>query len=200
MAVVMDDHVMDKYLYDTACESLDDSNIDSCTNYSPNHDFDLPNLFDVVDESLDGFDEVIDTDQHLSAEPADEDEIKTSLEAAYLAGTDETRSAEIDLYDSGTTWHMSGFLYRFFNYVETEPVPIVTADKWIFEALGKGDIYVYLPNRDKSNSRILLKDVLYAPKMGVTLVSISHIAGAGSTVVFTGNVCRIYTKNRDIIR
>ena len=60
-------------------------------------------------------------------------------------------------------------------------------------------MYVYLPNRDKSNSRILLKDILYAPKMGVTLVSISCIAGAGSTVVFTRNVCRIYTKNRDII-
>jgi hypothetical protein len=129
MAVVMEDYAMDKYLNDTTCESFDKLNIDSRTDYSPNHDFDLPNLFDGVDESLDDFDGVIDADQHLSAEPADEDKVKTSLEAAYLAGTDETRSAEIDLYDSGTTRHMSGFLHWFFNYVKTKPVPIVTADK-----------------------------------------------------------------------
>ena len=131
---------------------------------------------------------MIDADQDLSAEPADE--VITSLNTAYLAGTDETRSAEVDLYDSGTTRHMSWFFHQFFNYVETKPVPIVTADKRIFQALGKGDMYVYLPNRDKPNSRILLKDVLYAPKMGVTLVLISRIAGAGSTVVFSGNVCQ----------
>jgi hypothetical protein len=94
---------------------------------------------------------------------------------------------------------MSGFFHRIFNYVETKPVPIITADKRPFHAIGKGDMYVYLPNRDKSNSRILLKDVLYAPDMGITLVSISRIAGTGATVVFTGNVCRIYSKDREVI-
>ena len=87
---------------------------------------------------------MIGADQDLSAEPVDE--VTTGLEAAYLAGTNETRSAEVDLYDSGTTRHMSRFFHRFFNYVETKPVPIVTADKCIFQALGKGDMYVYLPN------------------------------------------------------
>ena len=60
-------------------------------------------------------------------------------------------------------------------------------------------MYVNVPNRDKPNSRILLKDVLYAPLMGVTLISINKIAGAGSTVIFTGNFCRIYNKNRVMI-
>ena len=32
-----------------------------------------------------------------------------SFDAASLAGTDETRGAEVDLYDSGATQHMSGF-------------------------------------------------------------------------------------------
>ena len=85
------------------------------------------------------------------------------------------------------------------NYTDIDPVPIRTADKRTFQATGKGDMYIYLPNRDKSNSRILLKDVLYASRMGITLVSISRVAGAGSTVVFTGNVCRIYSKDREII-
>ena len=94
---------------------------------------------------------------------------------------------------------MSRFYHRLINYVNIDPIPIKTADKQSFQAIGKGDMYVYLPNRDKTNSRILLKDVLYAPKMGITLVSVSRIARAGSTVVFTGNVCRIYSKDRNIV-
>ena len=37
------------------------------------------------------------------------------------------------------------------------------------------------------------------PRMEITLVSISCIVKAGSTVVFTGSVCRIYSKDRDVI-
>ena len=116
----------------------------------------------------------------------------SSFNAAYLAGTNETRSDEVDLYDLGATRHMSGFYHRFINFTEIEPVPITAVDKRKFQATRKGDMYVYIPNGSQPNSRILLKDVLYAPSMGVTLVSISWIAGAGSTVVFTGNVCKIY--------
>ena len=164
-----------------------DSEEDECTTYPVNDDLSFPYLFDGVDETLDDGDAVMYVDQQISANP--DEEVKTGLEAAYLVGTAETRSAEVDLYDSGTTRHMSGFFHRIFNYVETKPVPIITADKRPFHAIGKGDMYVYLPNRDKSNSRILLRDVLYAPDMGITLVSISRIAGNGATVVFTGNVC-----------
>ena len=60
-------------------------------------------------------------------------------------------------------------------------------------------MYVYVPHPKETNSRILLKDVLYVPMMGVTLVSISRIAEAGSMVVFSGNLCRIFNKERKII-
>ena len=171
-------------------DTIEEENPDDISNYI----LSLPHLFESIDEPTDGPDGV---DQVINADL--ENTIKINLEAAYLAGTDETRSAEIDLYDSGTTRHMSGFFHRLINYIDIDPVPIITADKRSFHATGKGDMYVHLPNRNKPNSRILLKDVLYAPKMGITLVSISRIAEAGSTVVFTGNVCRIYTKNRDVI-
>jgi transposase InsO family protein len=176
-----------------------DGEEDKHTIYPVNDDLSLPYLFDSVDETLDDGDTVMNVDQQIQVSADPKEEVKTGLEAAYLVGTAETRSAEVDLYDSGTTRHMSGFFHRIFNYVETEPVPIITADKRPFHAIGKGDMYVYLPNRDKSNSRILLKDVLYAPDMGITLVSISRIAGTGATIVFTGNVCRIYSKDREVI-
>ena len=156
------------------------------TDYPLDHILDLPNLFDGIDD----VDEVIDVDQTISAE---ELVIKTDLDAVYLVGSDETRSAEVDLYDSGTTHHMSGFYHQMINYTDIDPVPIRTADKCTFQATGKGDMYIYLPNRDKSNSRILLKDVLYTPRMGITLVLISHVAGAGSYLpeMFVESIQRI---------
>ena len=198
MAVVMDDCLIFDDLDDTACDDFDRPDAGLDTNYSLTHDLSpLDDPFDGIDELLDDLDQAISANQELDIKP--ENGIKVRLEAAYLAGTDDTRSAEVDLYDSGTTRHMSGFLHRFHNYSETDPVPILTADKRTFQAVGRGDMYVYLPNRDKANSRILLKDVLYAPKMGITLVSISWIAGAGSTAVFSGDFCRIYTKQREVI-
>ena len=68
---------------------------------SPDHVLDLPNLFDGVDETLDAFDEVINVDQQSSYAP--EDPVWINLEAVYLARSNETRSIEMDLYDSGTT-------------------------------------------------------------------------------------------------
>ena len=149
-------------------------------------------------DGLDGPDELLSADQELGANS--DDAPYTSFNAAYLAGTDETRSAEVDLYDSGATRHMSGFRHRFFNFTEIHPIPITAADKRTFQAIGKGDMHVYVPSSNsESTSRILLKDVLYAPTMGVTLVSISRIAGTGSTVVFSGSLCRIYNKNRALV-
>ena len=115
-----------------------DSEEDEHTIYPVNDDLSFPYLFDGVNETLDDGDAVMYVDQQISADP--DEEVKTGLEAAYLIGTAETRSAEVDLYDSGTTRHMSGFFHRIFNYVETKPVPIITADKRPFHAIGKGDM------------------------------------------------------------
>jgi len=120
----------------------------------------------------------------------------SSLSAGNLAGSIETRNTNIDLYDSGATRHMSGFRHRFINFIEIKPVPIMATDKQTFEAIGKRDKYIYLSNPTQTSSRILLKEVLYSPSMRITLVSISCITKAGSTVVFTGNVCRIYNQEK----
>ncbi|KAF8227071.1 hypothetical protein L208DRAFT_1298510, partial [Tricholoma matsutake] len=48
-------------------------------------------------------------------------------------------------------------------------------------------------------SRVLLRDVLYAPTMGVMLVSISCITKAGSNVLFTGDTRRIFNKDWKLI-
>ena len=134
---------------------------------------------------------IVNKETHLSLT---ESESYTGLSHACLVGVGEARDVEIDLYNSGATRHMSGYLHRFINFIKIYPVHITAADKHTFQASGKGDIYIHIPNGDKPKSQILLKDVLYALSMGVTLVLISKIASAGSMVVFSGNFCQIFTK------
>ena len=94
---------------------------------------------------------------------------------------------------------MSGFHHKFIDLVEIEPIPITPADKQIFKATAKGKMLVHIPNGDKGNSQVYLLDALYSASMGVTLISISCIAKAGSTMVFQGNYCQIYNQVRERI-
>ena len=150
-------------------------------------DDDLPSLQSISDSDNESDSpNVDDDDDFLVCEslliPLD-DEANSSLEYAVLTETVGAKPTDINLYDSGATRHMSGFCHRFLNFVEIVPKPISTADKQTFSAMGKGDMYINIPNGDLPPSKILLKDVLYAPTMAVTLVSISRITAAGSTVV-----------------
>ncbi|RDB21868.1 Retrovirus-related Pol polyprotein from transposon TNT 1-94 [Hypsizygus marmoreus] len=103
---------------------------------------------------------------------------------------------DVELYDSGASRHMSGYRHRFINYETIPPKPITAADKRTFDAIGKGDMWIEVPNGEGPPSRVLLEDVLYAPTMGVMLVSISRIAIAGSAAMFHGHGCHVYNKNK----
>ena len=58
-------------------------------------------------------------------------------------------------------------------------------------ATGLGDMHIELPN-GKSMLQILLKDVIYVPNMGVTLISISKITSAGFKMVFHKDILKIF--------
>ena len=116
-----------------------------------------------------------------------------------LANSTEQKINTLTLYDSGASCHMSGFRHRFIKLVKIVPKSITAADRRSFSAVGKGDIWVYLPNRKEKPSQVLLKNVLYAPAMGITLVSISCIATARSTVVFTRTTCQIFNNKKKVI-
>ncbi|KAJ7263359.1 hypothetical protein C8J57DRAFT_980797, partial [Mycena rebaudengoi] len=51
----------------------------------------------------------------------------------------------VDLYDSGASRHMTPYRHRLFNYSSIPPKSITAADKGKFEAVGKGDMHIYLP-------------------------------------------------------
>jgi hypothetical protein len=106
---------------------------------------------------------------------------------------------DIELYDSGASCHMSGYQHHFINYHTIPPKPITAANKCSFSAIGMGDMYITVPNGDKAPTCVLLEDILYALSMGVTLVSISQIAIAGSTLVFQDLTWCIYKKDKTCV-
>lgn len=73
------------------------------------------------------------------------------------------------------------------------------ADGGTFDAVGKGDMHITLPN-GKSITRILLKDVLCAPKMGVMLVSIGKIDFAGYASLFHKGCLRVFSVEKGSLR
>jgi hypothetical protein len=85
---------------------------------------------------------------------------------------------ETELYDSGASRHMTADRDRLENFVSIVPKAIAAAEKRYFQATGKGNLRIKIPN-GKTTSSILLTDVLYCPEMGLTLVSISKLADAG---------------------
>jgi len=97
---------------------------------------------------------------------------------------------ETKLYDLGASRHMSPFRNKFVMYQPIPPCPIVTADKRTFYAEGVGDLQIDVPNREVLTP-VLLKDTLHAPQIGLTIVSIGHIAKAGYSVSFEDNHCKI---------
>lgn len=171
---------------------------------------DLPSLKTVSDSTDDAQSQL---DDELLADYSEDDEDSvifiyditddgaapvSSFAGAVLAGTEATRNAESELYDSGASRHMTPFRHRLINFTPITSRPITAADKRVFHATGKGDMRIEVPNGNTTTT-ILLKDVLYAPDMGITIVSISRIASAGYAALFRANFCRIFdSKQRRI--
>ena len=86
----------------------------------------------------------------------------------------------IEVYDSGATCHMSPYIDEFLDFTFIEPKPISAADNRTFKAVGKGTMKIIIPNGDNSTI-IHLKDVLYAPSIAFTLISLSQADSAGYT-------------------
>ena len=75
------------------------------------------------------------------------------------------------------------FREQLINYTPIASCPITATDKRVFHVIGKGDMHIRIPN-GATTTIILLKDILYAPAMGVNIISVSCITAAGSTVLF----------------
>ena len=73
-----------------------------------------------------------------------------------------TEGVETELYDSGASCHMSTYHDRLENFVSIMLKSIAAADKHYFQATGKGNLRIKVPN-SKTMSSISLTDILYCP-------------------------------------
>ena len=124
-----------------------------------------------------------------------EDAYTKTFSHALLAGEDLNPSKRMELFDSSASCHMSSYRNQFIDYKAIVPKSITAADNHTFQAIGKGDLMISIPN-GKSVTRIRLKDVLYAPKMGITLISISKLDVAGFAALFCDKRCQIFSEKR----
>ena len=126
---------------------------------------------------------------------------KTTPEQAFSnAPADrQTKNAlTTEIIDSGCTRHMTPDRHRLTNYREIPPKPISAANQESFSAIGMGDMTIHLPN-GASTTQIRLKDVLYAPNMGHTLISVGKIDDAGCSVTFANGKCIVRNSTDQII-
>ena len=97
-------------------------------------------------------------------------------------------SERIEIYDSGATCHMSPYINAFSDFEFISPKPISSADNQTFDAIGKGNLQIKIPNGENI-TMVTLRDALYAPTMAFTLISLSRADKAGySTVIENGEL------------
>ena len=118
-------------------------------------------------------------------EVEDEDEPRIPVMAA-----DEAGGVQAELYDSGASHQMSPYCECFTMYQQISPHSITTANNCVFYAIGAGDLLINVPNGAES-TKVTLCDVLHAPDMGLTVVSISRIVKSGCLVEFEDGSCKI---------
>ena len=94
--------------------------------------------------------------------------------AAVITPSDGQRE-RVELYDSGATRHISPYQSDFSTYVKLDlPIFLNATNQQRFPAIGTGTLVIHAPNGGTQSS-ITLHDVLHAPAVGYTLVSLGAL-------------------------
>jgi len=99
-------------------------------------------------------------------------------------------AGRVDLYDSGTTEHLSHYRNQFTTYRNITPKSFTATNRQKFPAIGSGDMIIDVPN-GLDVSKIRLTEVLYSPEIGYTLISVGHLDNEGFTTTFGKGKCKI---------
>jgi len=95
-----------------------------------------------------------------------------------------------ELFDSGTTRHISPYRDMFENYTEIPRKSFNAANQQKFDAVGKGEMVIEVPNGVDA-TKLQLTEVLFSPEVGYTLVSIGRLDECGYSTTFEGGKCTI---------
>jgi hypothetical protein len=110
--------------------------------------------------------------------------------SAVITAVDEAQVARIELYHSGATRHISPYKRDFTTYQELdEPLYLNAANKQRCLAVGAGSMVMRAPN-GQGSSELTLDDVLHAPSVGYTLVSLGALDDLGYWMLIWGRAPR----------
>jgi hypothetical protein len=126
------------------------------------------------------------------------DPTESTTEQALAMPTSQRMTHSVEIYDSGCTRHMTPDRHRLINYRTIPPKPISAANQESFSAIGVGEMMIQAPNGTTA-TKIRLRNVLYAPNMGCTLISISQIDQAGYSVSFQDGKCIVRNPKNKIV-
>lgn len=101
--------------------------------------------------------------------------------------TDYKRGAIIDC---GATAHFTPLRDDLIDFRTVNGITIKAADGRSFAALGVGDLPIELPNGSSRTSAVL-KNVLYAPNLMSTLISVSRLDKAGFSTMVKNGTCTL---------
>jgi hypothetical protein len=127
------------------------------------------------------------------------DKPRTSkYDTAFVAGITGSSNRNTEIYDSGASRHITPYKERFINY---EPIvrDFKSVDHGNFQAIGKRGMLLKVLGSQNTTLEVLLKDVLYSPQVGVTLIAISKVAQHGRSVVFTERYGKVLSSKGKVL-
>ena len=114
-----------------------------------------------------------------------------AMAGAVITPVEEDSAPRTELYDSGATQHISPHKADFTSYTPlSPPVYLNAANQQKFPAIGTGTLVVRVPNRG-TESKLTLHNVLHAPAVSYTLVSLRTLAKQGYSCLLEGDHLRI---------
>ncbi|KAF7326533.1 Transcription factor [Mycena venus] len=101
------------------------------------------------------------------------------------------------LIDSGANNHYCSTRDRFIDLRDIDPIPICSADNRTFYAKARSNVPITVLHHGR-HVEMLLTDVLYAPEMPLTLISVSRMTKAKFAVHFEQDGAHVLDPNRRI--
>jgi len=167
-------------------------------------DSDLPDLLSLSDSDSDA-----DERENLNISDADwfsevgddadlpcSDEITPEL-AAQVSDA-HSDAPVVELYDSGSTRHISPYHNQFESLTTILPKSFAAANKQRFDVTGIGEMVIEVPN-GVDVSKLRLTKALFSPEVGYTLVSIGRLDEQGYSVTFGDKICTIRDPTDDVV-
>ena len=100
----------------------------------------------------------------------------------------------VELYDSGSTQHLSLYCSQFTSYYNIPVQPFTVANQQSFDATGTGDMVIKVLD-GVNTPKLALTEVLYSPEIGYTLISVGCLDEAGYSTTFEQGRCKIHSSD-----